>query len=82
LLVKSGLTKLESFARGQQSSLLRKFVNYGQKKFYNMAPGLTFVGKARSLPYGEKPRMGSFPNPKLGSNVIKKFDARNLRMEF
>ncbi len=47
-----------------------------------MVPGLMFVGKARSLPYGEKPRMGSLPDPKLGSNVIKNFDARNFRMEF
>ncbi len=29
---------LERLARDKHSSLLRKFVNYGQKKFYNIGP--------------------------------------------
>ncbi len=32
------LTQLESTARDKHSSLLRKFVNYGRKKFYNIGP--------------------------------------------
>ncbi len=31
-------TRLERFARNKHSSLLRKSVNYGQKKFYNIGP--------------------------------------------
>ncbi len=31
-------TKLERLARDKHSSLLRKFVNYGNKKFYNIDP--------------------------------------------
>ncbi len=31
-------TKLERLARNKHSSLLRKFINYGHKKFYNIRP--------------------------------------------
>ncbi len=31
-------TRLEKFARDKHSSLLQKFVNYEQKKFYNIGP--------------------------------------------
>ncbi len=31
-------TRLEKFASDKHSSLLRKFVNYGRKKFYNIDP--------------------------------------------
>jgi hypothetical protein len=31
-------TELERLARDKYSSVLRKFVNYGQKKLYNMEP--------------------------------------------
>jgi len=31
-------TSLESVARSKDSSLLRKFVTYGRKKFYNIGP--------------------------------------------
>jgi hypothetical protein len=31
-------TRLERLARDKHSSLLRKSVNYGQKKFYNIGP--------------------------------------------
>jgi len=34
-------TRLEKFANGKHSSLLRKFVNYGQKCFITLGPGLT-----------------------------------------
>ncbi len=31
-------TRMDRLARDKHSSLLRKFVNYGQKKFYNIGP--------------------------------------------
>ncbi len=31
-------TALEKFARDKHSSLLRKLINYGRKKFYNIGP--------------------------------------------
>jgi hypothetical protein len=37
-------TKLEKHARDKHSSLLRKFVNYGQKSFITLAPGLRVFG--------------------------------------
>jgi hypothetical protein len=35
----SHLTRLERLARDKHSSLLRKSVNYGRKKFYSTGPG-------------------------------------------
>jgi hypothetical protein len=35
--------RLERLDRDKHSSLLRKFVSYGQKKFYNIAQGHTDV---------------------------------------
>ncbi len=35
-------TSLERLARDKHSSVLRKFVNYGQKKFYNIGPRSQF----------------------------------------
>jgi hypothetical protein len=37
------LTRLERFATEKNSSLLKKFVNYGRKKFYNIGPCSSFV---------------------------------------
>ncbi len=37
-------TKLEKHASEKHSSLLRKFVNYGQKSFITLAPGLRVFG--------------------------------------
>jgi len=34
------IEELEWLARDKHSSVLRKFVNYGQKKFYNIGPWL------------------------------------------
>jgi hypothetical protein len=36
-------TRLKRLARKKHSSLLQKFVNYGQKKVYNMGPGAIFT---------------------------------------
>ncbi len=55
------MTRLEKFSRDKHSSLYRKFVNYGVKKFYNIGPrvfvpgkpfqpNLLFVGEAKNLP--------------------------------
>jgi hypothetical protein len=48
-------TKLERLARYKHSSLLRKFVTYGRKKFYNIGPrgGVhnTLGGVHNTLPY-------------------------------
>ncbi len=33
-------TRLEKIAKDKPSSLLRKFVNYGRKKFYNVDTGV------------------------------------------
>jgi hypothetical protein len=38
LLTLPANTRLEKLARDRHSSLLPKFVNYGQKRFYNMGP--------------------------------------------
>jgi hypothetical protein len=35
-------TRLERLSRDKHSSFLRKFVNYGQKKFYSIGPWLVF----------------------------------------
>jgi hypothetical protein len=37
----SFLTRMLKFDRDKRSSLLRKFVNYGRKKFYNIGPRKT-----------------------------------------
>ncbi len=37
------IEELERLARGKHSNLLRKFVNYGQKKFYNIGPSAQFL---------------------------------------
>jgi hypothetical protein len=36
-------TSLESLARDKHSSLIRTFVNYGGKKFYNIGPWEVFM---------------------------------------
>jgi hypothetical protein len=36
-------TRLEKLARNKCSSLLRKFVNYGCKKFYNICSGANVI---------------------------------------
>ncbi len=38
ILIHNHWTRLERLARDKHSSLLQKFVNYGQKKFYNIGP--------------------------------------------
>ncbi len=38
-------TKLERLASDKHSSLLRKSVNYGRKKFYGLAPDVNIVLK-------------------------------------
>jgi hypothetical protein len=47
-LTNNHYTRLERLVRDKHSSLLRKFVNYGQKKFYNIGPRVqshkTFLG--------------------------------------
>jgi hypothetical protein len=40
-------TRLERLARDKNSSLLRKFVNYGREKFYNIGPWARFVFKQK-----------------------------------
>ncbi len=44
-------TRLETFARDKYSSLLRKSVNRGRKKFYNISPWSdpVFTGEAKSM---------------------------------
>jgi hypothetical protein len=37
-LTRKHYTKLERLARDKHSSLLRKYVNYGNKKFYSAGP--------------------------------------------
>jgi hypothetical protein len=34
------MAKLETLARDKQNSLLRKFVSYGRRKYYNIVPCL------------------------------------------
>jgi hypothetical protein len=63
-------TSLERVARDKYSSLLRKFITYGCKKFYNIGirrrvvclshsvPSLIFICKARSLPLDVSLRSG------------------------
>ncbi len=38
-------TSMERLAKNKHSSLLRIFVNYGQKKFYNIGPGENCTSK-------------------------------------
>jgi hypothetical protein len=40
LLTSPTKTRLERLARNRHSSLLQKFINYGEKKFYNIGPWL------------------------------------------
>jgi hypothetical protein len=40
------LSKLEKLAMDKHSSLLRNFVNYGRKKFYNIGHGSNCVSKS------------------------------------
>jgi hypothetical protein len=36
---------MDRLAKDKNTCLLQKFVNYECKKFYNMGPGLTFMGR-------------------------------------
>ncbi len=40
-------TRLERIAREKRSSFLQKFVNYGQKKFYNLGPLVLYYKELR-----------------------------------
>ncbi len=56
-------TMLEKLARSKRSSLLRKFVNQGRKKFYNIGPCRLFVlGKHYHNGQGQQPRLGQTTN--------------------
>ncbi len=44
--------RLERRATDKHSSLLRTFINYGRKKFYNIAPGANVIKLHLSLIYG------------------------------
>ncbi len=75
-------TRLERLTRDKHSSLLRKFVNFGQKKFcvcpWQAFPtSLIFVGKARSLPLIGAPERHF---TKVGSCLTCKLSARLERL--
>ncbi len=44
-------TRLERLTRDKCFSLLRKFVHYGRKKFYNIGPRLNSLTEINTLPY-------------------------------
>ncbi len=49
--------QLEKLAKDKHSSLLQKFVNYGQKKFYNIGPSYTPVldsNMSITVTYGDR----------------------------
>ncbi len=59
-LTRKHQTRLERLARDKHSSLIRKSVNYGCKKFYGTGPwpfqsSLMFASKAKSLPQSVAP---------------------------
>ncbi len=43
------LTRLEKLARSKHSSLVRKFITYGRKKFTTLAPGVNRINIFFSL---------------------------------
>ncbi len=64
-------TRLESLARGKHSNLLRTFVNYGRKKFYNIGPS----SKSPQIKQCELAQLtieiGGFAVPPLQCQIIK-----------
>jgi hypothetical protein len=60
-------TRLESLARDKHTSLLQKFVNYGQKRFITLGPGSTVVEHLTTKLKIE----GS--NPATGKKIVRCF---------
>jgi hypothetical protein len=68
---------LESLVKDKHSSLLRKSVNYGRKKFYNNGPS-TFVIDRQSISLSQTflSHVSKFGGH--GDNVIKSFLGRQI----
>jgi len=67
--------RLERFARDKHSSLLRKLVNYGHKKFYNIWPRSTVESFSSKI-------LCCWNPSSVASEWIRRITAKSIRSEW